>query len=112
MMDRTTGRAIDTAAHITQSVADILTTPIGSRIERRDYGSMLPDLIDHPGNPANRLRLQNAAVMAIVRWEPRISIAQTAIAIAMDGTVTMDIEGTRRGGPSSGKKLNISVPLR
>lgn len=112
MMDKATGLALDTDAHITQSVADILNTPIGSRIKRRLYGSMLPDLIDQPGNPANRLRLQNATVMALLRWEPRISVSQTALSIDMAGTVVMDIEGTRRGGPSSGKKLNISVPLR
>ena len=32
MMNRTTGRTIGDADHLRQSVADILTTPIGSRI--------------------------------------------------------------------------------
>uniref|UniRef100_UPI0026076D20 ATPase domain-containing protein n=1 Tax=uncultured Sphingobium sp. TaxID=316087 RepID=UPI0026076D20 len=32
-------------------VRDILTTPIGSRLMRRDYGSLIPELIDQPANP-------------------------------------------------------------
>ena len=42
-MSRETGRACDDElAHIRQSIRDILTTPVGSRIKRRDYGSLLP----------------------------------------------------------------------
>ncbi|MBB2777202.1 UNVERIFIED_ORG: phage baseplate assembly protein W, partial [Comamonas terrigena] len=43
-MDRTTGRRISGIDHVRQSVADILTTPLGSRLERRNYGSLLPSL--------------------------------------------------------------------
>ena len=37
-MNRNTGKAITGVAHLTQSVADILLTPIGSRVMRRGYG--------------------------------------------------------------------------
>lgn len=37
-MSRHTGAALDGADHLAQSVADILGTPIGSRVMRRDYG--------------------------------------------------------------------------
>ena len=50
-MDANTGRALSGVDHLKQSVRDILTTPIGSRVMRRDYGSRLFDLIDNPGNP-------------------------------------------------------------
>jgi hypothetical protein len=56
-MSRTTGAAIDGLEHITQSVRDILGTPIGTRVGRRDYGSDVPELIDHPLIGANILRL-------------------------------------------------------
>lgn len=36
MMDRTTGKAIGELAHLRQSVGDILTTPIGSRVMRHE----------------------------------------------------------------------------
>lgn len=45
-MDRRTGRLIEGDAHLAQSVADILTTPVGSRLQRRTYGSLLPELLD------------------------------------------------------------------
>ncbi|MNP17787.1 Lysozyme [compost metagenome] len=54
-MNRETGRPIALLDHIRQSVADILTTRIGTRVMRREYGSQLPDLIDQPFNAATRL---------------------------------------------------------
>lgn len=71
--------------HIRQSLADIFTTPIGSRIQRREYGSHLFDLIDAPMNPANRLRLAAALVDAASRWEPRVVLETAVINITMDG---------------------------
>jgi len=112
MIDRHTGRAIDEDAHIRQSIADILFTPVGSRVMRRTYGSMLPDLIDHPGNQANRLRLQAAAYMAILRWEPRVALTSVGFSQEMDGTATIDLTATKRTGPRAGQRLNISVPLQ
>ena len=56
MMNRATGRRITAADHLRQSVADIITTPIGSRVMRRDYGSLVPALIDQPHNPARASR--------------------------------------------------------
>lgn len=112
MMNRSTGRAMDEADHIRQSIADILTTPIGSRVMRRTYGSLLPDLIDQPSNPANRLRLMAATVMAIIQWEPRVLVNNVSLALAMDGRVQIDLEATRSEGQRTGRRLNISVPLQ
>lgn len=111
MIDRTTGQAIDEDAHIRQSIGDILTTPIGSRIERRQYGSILPDLIDHPGNGANRLRLQAATVIAILRWEPRITLQSATLDITAEGKITIDIKAIRRTGPRAGQPLSITQTL-
>ncbi|MEN1410054.1 GPW/gp25 family protein, partial [Pseudomonas aeruginosa] len=54
-MNAHTGGAIDRLAHIRQSIADILTTRIGTRVMRREYGSQLPELIDAPFNDTTRL---------------------------------------------------------
>ena len=110
-MNATTGRAVDDVAHIRQSIKDILTTRIGSRVMRRDYGSLLPELIDHPANPANLLRLQAASIMAILRWEPRVRITRTAFQIGMDGTATLELEGQRRDGQRAGQPLNLAVQV-
>lgn len=112
MMNRDTGRAIDEADHIRQSIRDILTTPVGSRVMRRDYGSLVTDLIDQPTNPANRLRLMAATVMAIIRWEPRVQVTGATLAIDLAGNVTIDLEATRRSGQRSGGSLALSVPIQ
>lgn len=74
MMHRATGRRIDSADHLRQSVTDIITTPIGSRVMRRTYGSLVPALLDQPHNAALAARVSAAAVSAIMRWEPRIAV--------------------------------------
>lgn len=71
-MNTKTGLVIADADHINQSVSDILRTPIGSRLMRREYGSEIFKLIDQPQHGATRLRLMSAAVVALLRWEPRI----------------------------------------
>jgi phage baseplate assembly protein W len=47
-MDNLTGKSLADLAHLRQSIADILTTPIGSRVMRRDYGSRIFQRIDAP----------------------------------------------------------------
>lgn len=79
----------DKLEHIRQSLHDIFTTPIGSRIQRRDYGSHIFDLIDAPMNPANRLRLAAALVDAASRWEPRVVLESAIIDSGMDGRTTI-----------------------
>ncbi len=47
-MDAKTGKALEAIDHLKQSIIDILTTPVSSRIMRRDYGSRLFELVDKP----------------------------------------------------------------
>ncbi|WP_197337933.1 GPW/gp25 family protein [Ralstonia solanacearum] len=111
-MNSNTGRALANLPHLAQSMGDILTTPIGSRVMRRDYGSQVPDLIDQPLNPATRLRTMSAAVSALVRWEPRIRIASVRFWIDADGKPVIDIEADRVDGPRRESQGTLSVPLR
>lgn len=53
-MSRTTGKALEATDDLAQSIADILTTPIVTRVERRLYSSLLPLLIDQPMNAVGR----------------------------------------------------------
>ena len=79
MMDRTTGRALNELAHLRQSVGDILTTPIGTRVMRHEYGSQVPMLVDQPDNRITQLRLLSATASALMRWEPRLALSQINI---------------------------------
>lgn len=63
-MDRNTGKKLDETAHIKQSIADILQTPKGSRVMRREYGSQLFELLDRPMNSVLIMQIAAACVMA------------------------------------------------
>lgn len=90
-MDRHTGRLIgDKLTHIRQSLADIFTTPIGERVQRRWYGSRIFALLDSPMNEVGRLRLIAAIVDAAYRFEPRVEITWANIIINNDGKVSLD----------------------
>lgn len=112
-MNATTGRVVaDIDDHIRQSIRDILTTPLGSRIERRDYGSLISRLIDQPGNGYNTLRLMAATVAAIARDEPRIRITAVRFDIGMGGAAVVAIDAMRTDGPRSGHVFSAAVTLR
>lgn len=78
-MNRETGKPLNREAHINQSIRDILTTPIGSRVHRRDYGSRLFQLVDRPINPSLTADATAAAAEALQRWEPRIALDRIII---------------------------------
>lgn len=109
-MDASTGTAITGDAHLAQSVRDILTTPIGSRIARRDYGSLLPDLIDQPFNDSTCLKMFGATATALMRWEPRMQISRITLTSGdTPGLFVLDL--TYRQAAAS-QLSNLTVPLR
>lgn len=73
-MNKQTGTTLQGIKDIQQSVVDILSTPIGSRIMRDSYGSLLPELIDQPIGDAMILQCYAAIIMALQQFEPRIII--------------------------------------
>jgi phage baseplate assembly protein W len=93
MMSRNTGRAITEIQHLRQSVVDILSTPIGSRVMRRDYGSRLFDLIDAPLNRATLIDLYAAVAEALAKWEDRITVQQVDVTSSQIGQITLAITG-------------------
>ncbi len=98
-MSRDTGLSLDGTRHLTQSVADILSTPLGSRVMRRDYGSELPDLIDRPLNGETLIDVYAATAAALDRWEPRLRLTRVSIADAVSGHLTLVLEGETVDGP-------------
>ncbi|MFC4623074.1 GPW/gp25 family protein [Comamonas nitrativorans] len=107
-MDRTTGRHITGMEHLKQSIADILTTPLGSRLQRRTYGSLLPGLIDQPDNARTRLRCYAAIASALMNWEPRLRVTRVGMTSGdRPGTATVTLEGEYLGS-----SVSMAVPLR
>jgi phage baseplate assembly protein W len=91
--DAKTGKALNGIAHLRQSVTDILSTPIGSRVLRRTYGSQLFQLIDKPLNRSTVMDLIAATADALQRWEKRFKLKQVTVASSRPGAVTLDITG-------------------
>ena len=85
-MSRTTGVLFSPDDHLKQSIYDVLMTPIGSRLIRREYGSLIPFLIDQPVNPATKLKMMAAIATAIIKWEPRVKVRQVQLSMNADGT--------------------------
>ena len=88
-----TGQALSGQEHLRQSVADILRTPIGTRLMRRDYGSRLFDLIDAPVNNVWKSECYAAVAEALDRWEPRLKLDKVRVVSVSSGKVTLDLEG-------------------
>ncbi|HCR2012448.1 TPA: GPW/gp25 family protein [Enterobacter asburiae] len=97
-MSQDNGRAITDTDHLRQSVRDILLTPQGSRIARREYGSLLSELIDQPQNPALRLQVMSAVYVALSRWEPRLTLDSITINSSFGGSMVIELTGKRNNG--------------
>jgi len=112
-MDASTGKPLSGDAHLAQSIGDILSTPIGTRVMRRDYGSALFELLDAPMNALTRLRLFAATAVALARWEPRLKLTRVSVADpAVPGRFALTIEGQRTDDPSPNSLTRLTIPLR
>jgi len=78
-MDRRTGKLCQGADHLKQSIDDILGTPIGTRLGRRSYGSLIPAQLDQPNNELGRARIFAAAALALLRQEPRARVSRLTL---------------------------------
>ncbi|WGL97189.1 GPW/gp25 family protein [Arsenophonus sp. aPb] len=108
-MNAINGRAITDSEHIRQSIRDILLTPIGSRLARRTYGSLLSELIDSPLTPATQLQLMSACYTALLIWEPRINLNKLSLTLLAAGQMAVDIAGVYS---LTEDPFNLSVSLR
>lgn len=76
---------VNRTVHIRQAVADVLTTPIGSRVMRRWFGSYMAALVDAPGNPRGKLKAIAAVADALARCEPRVKMLSGRVDVTADG---------------------------
>lgn len=93
-MDRNTGKLLSGTDHIRQSIVDILTTPLGTRVMLPEYGSKLFDLVDNPTDPSLAMRIIMESAGAIARWEPRVRIDRINVLAVDIGKITILIIAT------------------
>ncbi len=103
-MNNVTGQHLAGEAHLRQSIIDILTTPIGTRVMRRDYGSRLFELVDAPINRTTLVEIYAATAEALLKWEPRLELTRVRVTQADPGQVHLLLEGTYL---PDGKKIEL-----
>lgn len=98
-IDALSGTQLDELADIRQSIADIIKTPVGTRVMRRAYGSQIMALVDSPANELGALRVIAAAADALARWEDRVEMKSARVRPDMDGgaviSVVCAVKGSR-----------------
>ncbi|NTF92587.1 GPW/gp25 family protein [Rhizobium rhizogenes] len=111
----TSGKPLSNWGHVEQSIRKILTTPKGSRVMRRTFGSDLLDLIDAKMTRRTILAVYAAAATAILEWEPRYRMSASRVTRAdADGSITLEIFGTyyprgHRGDYSISESASVRV---
>jgi len=109
MMSRITGITLQSEIdHIRQSIQDIVTTPIGTRVMRGSYGSLISQLIDGPFNDITKLQLYAATATALIRWEDRINLESVTIEYIEEGKFNLDL-GFQL--VNTNQKESLSIPL-
>lgn len=92
-MSNTNGGYLDDIEHLKQSIIDILTTPVGSRVICRDYGSNLFRLVDQPINKYLFPKIYAAIADALDKWEPRFKVEKITINSIKEGHITLSLVG-------------------
>ncbi len=96
-MDRHTGLPISGIDHLMQSIEDILTTPLGSRLMRPEYGSTIRRFVDLPVSEGWKSAVQAEAARALNRWEPRLDLTRVQVLSVLNGRITFRLSGTYKG---------------
>jgi phage baseplate assembly protein W len=110
-MNRLTGAPLSGDDHLAQSCEDIVSTPLGTRTMRRDYGCILADLVDRPINRATALLASMGIALALAKWEPRIVVRQVTVSGELaSGQAVAEIVGTKVGTLAN-TLTRLTIPL-
>ena len=96
-VDRCTGQPLSGIEHLRQSIEDILSTPLGSRRMRPEYGSKLRRFVDLPVNDGWKSAVQAEVARALGRWEPRLKLERVRVTAVVGGQITFQLTGQYLG---------------
>lgn len=93
-LSRSSGTYLSDIESVKQSMTDILTTPKGSRVMLRDYGSDIYKYRDNPINNTTIANIYKAIAEAIDTWEPRVSLTSGKLTVETNefGKLVIDVE--------------------
>lgn len=96
-MDRHTGAVLCGVEHLRQSIADILTTPVGSRRMRPTYGCQLRRFVDMPITAGWKSAVQAEVAHALNLWEPRFTLHAVRVMTVLNGLISFELKGVYLG---------------
>jgi phage baseplate assembly protein W len=96
-----TGKVLLGWKHTVASIHVTLSTELATRIERRDFGSVVPRLIDEPGNEETRINfimgvaeaLEPRRVRNVWYGEPRFRLIETRVDLSIPGKAQLFMPG-------------------
>lgn len=97
MISRETGKVIAEDDHIIQSMLDIALTAKGTRVMRRNYGSLLVPKLDAPMNDEYRMLLMSSLMIAFAEFEPRVEVRHINVNIEVEGKPTFQVTAIKKG---------------
>ena len=92
MMNCNNGKAMYLEQHVYQCVRKIIFTLIGTRLCRREFGSVIPRLIDEPISTSTLMLIRAGVFLAVKRWEKRLTISSVTFALST-GVVEVFVQG-------------------
>jgi hypothetical protein len=95
------GKPLSGIDHLRQSIRDILSTPLGSRVARRWYGSNLFQRVDAPMNRQTLADIYRDTAVALSTKdpktgqlvEPRFVLKSVVVSSAAPGSLELDLTG-------------------
>ena len=108
-MNAETGRELTGLEHLKQSIADILNTPIGSRVMRRDYGSRLFELIDAPINRSTVVDIVAETAETLMKLEDRLVVSAVDVTFFVFCLFVLRINGKYKLDGKTGQLDGIVV---
>lgn len=92
MMCANTGKWLTLEQHVYQSIEKCIFTLLGTRLRRRAFGSIVPELLDHAPTPFNLSLLQAGLVLAVMNFEKRFRFTRVVLTPST-GQLDIDIAG-------------------
>ena len=93
--------------HIRQSILDIVSTPVGTRVMRPEYGSKVPRLVDQPVTKGWKLSVYTAIAETLHRWEPRVRVDRVRIDAVGPGLVELAIHYRFQDGTTNETAIKV-----
>lgn len=76
---------------IEESIKDILITPLGSRVMRPEYGSLIYTLIDRKVDDSFKAKLTRYTAQAIAKWEKRVKLKGVRLNQSKDSKLSLTL---------------------